>query len=95
MPKPCDLVVCTDVLEHVEEDKIDSVLDHIFRLSAKSTYLVISTKPAKTILPDGRNAHLIIRPLDWWMKKITEQGWKGAQRVEEVQGKEVRIWLSK
>lgn len=70
MPKPVDLVVSTDVLEHVEPEKLDNVLDHIWRLAGRGAYLVIATRPAQAILPDGRNAHLIVQPSDWWLSKL-------------------------
>ncbi len=43
LPKPCHLIVCTDVLEHVEPDAIDSVLSHVHKLATKGIYLVVST----------------------------------------------------
>jgi 2-polyprenyl-3-methyl-5-hydroxy-6-metoxy-1,4-benzoquinol methylase len=95
MPKPVDLVVSTDVLEHVEPKKIDAVLDHIFRLAGKGAYLVIATRPAKAVLPDGSNAHKIVEPAAWWVAKLQEQGWKGPDRIVDVPGREVRLWLRK
>lgn len=76
MPKPCDLVVCTDVLEHVEPDRVESVIDHIFRLTGKTAYLVISTKLANAVLPDGRNAHLTVQPAERWLELLTALDWK-------------------
>jgi len=52
-PLPADLVVCTDVLEHIEPDCIDDVMAHIAGLSRKAVFFIISTKPAKKTLPDG------------------------------------------
>lgn len=69
-PEPAELVVCTDVLEHVEPDYLDNVLDDLQRVSKRITYLVISTIPARKTLPDGRNAHLIQEDTNWWMPKI-------------------------
>lgn len=74
MPKPCDLVVCTDVLEHVEEDMLDNVLGHLNALTGKALYLVIATRPANAVLPDGRNAHLLVKSPDWWLEKINALG---------------------
>jgi len=74
MQKPCDLVVCTDVLEHVEPEKIDAVIDHIYSLSARRAYFVISLKLANAKLPDGRNAHLIVESAQWWRDKLKDQG---------------------
>jgi hypothetical protein len=79
MPKPCDLVVCTDVLEHVEPEKLDAVLDHLYRITGRVGYFVISTKPANAVLPNGRNAHLSIHPADWWRQKLIAQGWRVAR----------------
>jgi Glycosyltransferase GT-D fold/Methyltransferase domain len=89
MPKPCDLVICTDVLEHVEPTKIDAVLDHIYRLTAKCAYMVISMKPANAVLLDGRNAHLIVEQYPWWETKLKTVGWSSF--TAEDRGKELRV----
>ena len=34
-PVPAEMVVCLDVLEHIEEDCIDEVLDHMMRMDDK------------------------------------------------------------
>ena len=70
-PAPADIVVCTDVLEHVEPDCLDEVLDDLQRVTLKAGFFVIATRPAKKILPDGRNAHLIQQNRDWWLSKMT------------------------
>ncbi len=76
MPKPCDMVVCTDVLEHVEPEKLDAVLDHVFRLTGEIAYFVIDTKPANAVLPDGRNAHLSLHSAEWWVDRLTYRGFR-------------------
>lgn len=94
LPKPVDLVVCTDVLEHVEPEKLPAVLDHIYRIAAKGAYLVIATRPANAILGDGRNAHLIVKPAAWWIDKIKAQGWS-IEKVQQREGRDVSLWLRK
>lgn len=69
-PAPADLVVCTDVLEHVEPDCLENVLADLRRLTLKALYAAISLRPSSRTLPDGRNAHLIIQPASWWMPKL-------------------------
>lgn len=66
-----DVVTCTDVMEHIEEDCLRDVLDNIFRLTTFITYFVINFKPANKHLPDGRNAHLIQKSIWWWMNVMT------------------------
>lgn len=66
-PDPADLVVCTDVLEHVEPDSLSAVLTDLAGLTRKAGFLVVATRPAAKTLPDGRNAHLIQRPAEWWL----------------------------
>ncbi|RPJ39780.1 MAG: DUF115 domain-containing protein [Planctomycetaceae bacterium] len=69
-PEPADLVVCTDVLEHIEPEHLESVIADLRRLSKKRLFFNIATRPAIKTLPDGRNAHLIIEEPDWWRAKI-------------------------
>lgn len=69
-PQPADLVACIDVLEHVEPGLLDSCLDEIAALTTRFVLLTVHTGPAKKRLSDGRNAHLIQRPLAWWLPRF-------------------------
>lgn len=72
-PEPADLVVCTDVLEHVEPDCIDAVLDDLKRVTRKRAFIVVSLVPAGKDLPDGRNAHILLQPREWWAEKLAHR----------------------
>lgn len=72
-PEPADLVVCGDVLEHIEPEMLDAVLDDLRRVTRRTGLFVINTGPAKKILADGRNAHLIQASWRWWSPKIVER----------------------
>lgn len=69
-PKPADIVVCTDVLEHIEPDHLEAVLDDLKELTQEVIVLNVSTQPAKKILADGRNAHLIVETYRWWLPRL-------------------------
>jgi len=69
-PRPADLVICTNVLEHVEPDKLLFVLDELHRCTKQVGYFVISTTHAIKTLPDGRNTHLIVKGEEWWKEQI-------------------------
>jgi hypothetical protein len=66
-PMPADLVVCTDVLEHIEPTCLKDVMDDLRSLTRKCLLLDVACRPASKILPDGRNAHLIIETPNWWL----------------------------
>lgn len=72
LPEPCDLVVCGDVLEHIEPECINDVLKDLKRVISRTGFFVISTRPAKKILSDGRNAHLLQKDLVWWVTKLSK-----------------------
>lgn len=74
LPEPADIVVCTDVLEHIEPDRIDAVLAHLRSLTRKACFAVICLRPANKNLPDGRNAHILLRPVSWWRERIEAHG---------------------
>ena len=83
-PAPADLVVCTDVLEHIEHDCLDEVLDDLRRVTRKFGFFVIATRPALKTLPDGRNAHLIQEGEAWWLPKIAARF--EIQKIDRVEG---------
>lgn len=92
LPKPADLIACTDVLEHIEPELLDHVLRHIYLLARRGAYFVIATRPARESLPDGRNAHLIVQPPAWWIEKLREHGWS-IIRTEQRKG--FCVWAEK
>lgn len=73
LPQAADIVVCTDVLEHIEPEYLEEVLAHLQSLIKKRGFFVIATRPAKRILSDGRNAHLIQEDAQWWLSKLWDK----------------------
>lgn len=73
-PSFADLVVCTDVLEHVEPAHLSATLDVLRRLARKAVFVVVCTRPSNKTLPDGRNAHLIVEGDAWWRAQCEAVG---------------------
>lgn len=72
-PNPAEMVCCIDVLEHIEPDCIEDVLDHLEELTEVILFATVHTGPAGKVLPDGRNAHLIQQPMEWWLPKFMDR----------------------
>jgi hypothetical protein len=94
-----DLVVCTDVLEHVEPEFLDNVIITIFKLARRCLFFNIAMLPANKKLPDGRNAHLIVEGKDWWIKKIFFLVGDVIKKVEFIPtrraDKDLNIWFER
>jgi len=69
---PADILTCLDVLEHIEMSSIDAVLHDIKSLTRQFCYLVIDLQPAMKTLADGRNAHILLAPPEWWVSRIAQ-----------------------
>lgn len=78
--KPVDYVVCTDVMEHVEEQYVVDTLRTINWLAISGVFFNIDLGVSKSFLPDGRNTHITIKPGKWWKDMldmhIPEMEWK-------------------
>ena len=85
-PRPADIVVCTDVLEHIEPDKILPVLADLRRVVKKVGLFVIHMGAAQKTLPDGRNTHLIQQGKQWWANRLKAYFTVGSMQVK---GKEL------
>ena len=72
-PVPAEMVVCCDVLEHIEPEYLNSVLDHLEDLTQIILFATVHTGPAGKTLSDGRNAHLIQQPMEWWLPKFQDR----------------------
>ena len=65
-----DGVVCTDVLEHCPEEDLPWILDEIFGYARLFVYLNVACFPARKHLPSGENAHVTVRPPQWWRELV-------------------------
>ena len=70
-PQRADLVTCVDVLEHVEPDCLPAVLRELSQITVRLGFFTVHTGPAVKHLSDGRNAHLIQRPMAWWLDNLS------------------------
>lgn len=66
-----DLVICTDVLEHIPEFELDEALLKISKLS-KNAFFVIDHALAGATLPNGENAHCTVKPPIWYYNLLSK-----------------------
>ena len=71
-PVASDMVICVDVLEHIEPDKLDNVLDHIALKTNKIFYFKVCLLPSFNSFEDGTNLHLIVEPKEFWLDKLSK-----------------------
>lgn len=90
-PEPADLVICTDVLEHVEPECIDAVLADLVRLTVRGCLVAVACRPGKRTLADGRPDHLTVEPPAWWMERLRRNA--GFEQIEARRDREVAaLW---
>ena len=65
-------VLCTDVLEHIEEGDLGGVIRELLSLTAGDGFLFlgISCRPTRKTLPSGGDVHRTIRPPSWWKLRL-------------------------
>ncbi len=71
-------IICTDVMEHIDEVDVPRVVADIFRKLCRDgqcfVYFFISCRPAKKYFADGSELdgqiHLTIRSPEWWTERI-------------------------
>jgi hypothetical protein len=64
------LVSCIDVLEHIESEYLEEVISQLEKLTTHVGIFSVHTGPARKVLADGRNAHLIQQPASWGLQKL-------------------------
>jgi len=83
--KKYDIVVCTDVMEHIAEQDIDYVLKDILSHSKKTVFLNISCQPALKHFKKGKfkgqNVHVSVFHGTWWSDKV-KNIWNDFQRLK-------------
>tara|TARA_R110000824_G_scaffold315363_2_gene502507 strand:+ start:1098 stop:1742 length:645 start_codon:yes stop_codon:yes gene_type:complete len=72
--KKADLVICTDVLEHIPEEDLDWIIREICSLSNSVVFINVSSQPAKKTFTSGKykgdNVHVSLFDHKWWVDKV-------------------------
>lgn len=66
IPDKYDLLLCLDVLEHIEEEYIDNILEFLSSLSATFCFSIANHSDIK----NEYELHLIQKNKRWWNKKL-------------------------
>lgn len=87
-----DLVMATDVLEHIPEEDIEQCLRELVRVSKKYIFATVSTVPA--IRCSELKLHETVKPLHWWDEQWNKFDLKrmkcGLQHTSETGG--IYVW---
>ena len=74
--KKYDMVICTDVLEHIPEEDLDWVIRELCSFSQSTMFINVSTLPAKKTFKTGKykgeNVHVTVHDHKWWLNKVSE-----------------------
>lgn len=91
LPAPADLVVCVDVMEHIEPEFTEDVIRHLHRLTRKRLFVDVATKFDKhRWLTDGRNSHQVVNEAQWWRVKFEKNGFS----VHHTWETGLRAWIA-
>ena len=69
-----DYGFCTDVMEHIEPENINTAITNIMN-SSPEVFFQISTVPDVMGSLIGEHLHLTVRPHEWWMKQFSDLGY--------------------
>ena len=62
-----DLVVCSDVLEHIPEDEVPEFIHRLCKHARKAVWASVCCRPAKKVFPGtDTNLHVTVKSFDWW-----------------------------
>lgn len=65
-----DGVVCSDVLEHVDQADAPGLIRDLFDYAERFVWASVCCRPAKKVFPNGRNMHVTIQPFGWWRRRF-------------------------
>lgn len=72
LPIAAEYGFCTDVCEHIPEDKVSRVLDNILKAAQHVFFSIATTKDHCGQLI-GETLHLTVQPYSWWLQRFNER----------------------
>lgn len=72
LPASAEYGFCTDVMEHIPPEDVDTVLDHALH-ACQHVFFQISTVDDVCGALIGHPLHLTVKPYEWWLKKFNQR----------------------
>ena len=77
-----DVIFSSEVLEHITQDDIPSVINEFYRVSKKYVFLTISLRPSSNF----NKYHITLKDRNWWENEFLKAGFiKDYQLVKKLQ----------
>lgn len=92
-PSSAGVVVCTDVMEHVEPECTDAVIAHLCGLATRAVLVAVACRPSNKLLADGRTAHINVQPPAWWHERFSAVG--PFVQLASAEDEYVALWVKK
>jgi hypothetical protein len=92
-PSSAGVVICADVMEHVEPECTDAVIAHLCALASRAVFVVVACREGGKRLADGRPAHIHVQPPAWWHAKFSEFG--AFNQAPSGDDEYVALWVRK
>jgi hypothetical protein len=78
--RKADMVVCSDVLEHIVGNEVDAFISNLFTRAMKAVWASVCCREAKKVFPNSTiNLHVTIKPYAWWHDRFTRLAPEGIQ----------------
>lgn len=69
-----ELVTCTEVLEHIEEEQVTKVIAELLRISSKYVVFLVAMFPEGTLHDPHDSTHITLHDRDWWCNEVNKLG---------------------
>lgn len=90
-PSSAGIVVCTDVMEHVEPEFTEDVIWDLVWLATRAVFVAVSCRVGGKQLADGRPAHINVQPQAWWHERFTAAA--PFQQLVSGEDEYVALWV--
>lgn len=91
LPSSAGVVVCTDVMEHVEPECTDAVIAHLCGKATRAVFVVVCCIEGERLLDDGRPAHVNVHPQAWWHERFSAFG--KFEQLPSSEDEYVALWV--
>lgn len=82
-----DLIVCSEVMEHIPEKQISDCLKEAYRVGSERFIYTICLQEETSPVGGLVNSHITIKPREWWLDRFHEHGFREIKWSDVARGK--------